>query len=143
LNELNIDYVVQIMPAAGWSAAMANSEEPYYWMEPLIAWGLVKHPREGTFVTGLGRSGGDGSILSLGDDSQFLGYFPTPENLRAVMEHLREQGRAYAVRSGWIKAEADEGQDLREVVEQGIADVEAGRVVPWDEAKKQLGLEGD
>jgi predicted transcriptional regulator len=60
------------------------------------------------------------------------------EALEAMPEDMRESAVAYLVR------ESEKFQALKAAIEEGIADVEAGRVVPWDpediwrRAKQQL-----
>jgi predicted transcriptional regulator len=48
------------------------------------------------------------------------------EALEAMPEEMRENAVAYLVR------QAAKFQALRDAIDEGMADVEAGRVVPWD-----------
>jgi predicted transcriptional regulator len=48
------------------------------------------------------------------------------EALEAMPDEMRENAVAYLVR------QAEKFQALKSAIDEGMADIEAGRVVPWD-----------
>lgn len=87
--------IIQIMPAVGWFAVLRMSDEPFYYLDPLVGWALIEETEDGEsygFVTGLIASDW---VTQLNDNNQFYVY--TNGDISDVdRAHWTAEGRKWA-----------------------------------------------
>jgi hypothetical protein len=86
-------FITQVMPADGWHVVFLTDTEPYYHLEPMIAWALVENlTSDGKIKSSVvGIALVDGGVYMAEDRDDFHGY-------------AREHDRSMQITNAWSNA---------------------------------------